>query len=180
MIAGYFPRQLRWLTGVACLSLALPLAALAQPTEPASAPAPLPADAKEAIKKGIIAANEQEWDIAIQSFQDARKSAPDAPEVYYNLGLAESRIPGRELRAIAWFGAYLAAAPNAPNAAAVDDFVVGLQIKSQGNLKRVLKSVQDAARQTRVPENDLARVAGLWAWAGDMTEALRTVDLIQS
>jgi len=54
------------------------------------------------MKKGLLAAKEQEWLIAIQSFQEARKSAPDAPLLFYNLGLAESKIPGRELRAIAW------------------------------------------------------------------------------
>src|SRR5471030_1849083 len=71
--------------------------------------AELPPEAQEAVKKGIIAAKEQEWEIAIQSFQEARKTAPNAPELFYNLGLAESKIPGRELRAIAWFGAYLTA-----------------------------------------------------------------------
>jgi hypothetical protein len=69
--------------------------------------AELPPDAQEAMKKGIMAAKEQEWEIAIQSFQEARKTAPIAPELFYNLGLAESKMPGRELRAIAWFGAYL-------------------------------------------------------------------------
>ena len=61
--------------------------------------AQLPPDAQAAMQKGILAAKEQEWEIAIQSFQEARKTAPNAPELFYNLGLAESKIPGRELRA---------------------------------------------------------------------------------
>jgi len=134
-------------------------------------------EAQAAVKKGIIAAKEQEWQIAIQSFQDARKLAPDAPEVYYNLGLAESRIPGRELRAIAWFGAYLAATSNTSNATAVDDFISGLQIKNEGNLSRLIKSVQDAAGQTgQNKANDLITVGGLWAEAGDMTAAGKIVE----
>ena len=168
--------QLRLLTCLVCLSFVLPFVALAQTSAPAATPAPLAPEAQEALKKGVIAAQQQEWDIAIQSFQEARKSAPDAPVLFYNLGLAESKIPGRELRAIAWFGAYLAAAPNAPNAAAVNDAIVGLQIKNQGNLNRLIETVQNA-----VPQKDyfdstrFGWVAGLWAENGNMTAALKIV-----
>jgi tetratricopeptide (TPR) repeat protein len=164
------------------LGVTAPFFSLAQTTNETT----LPPDAQEAVKKGIIAAKEQEWEIAIQSFQDARKIAPNAPAIYYNLGLAESKIPGRELRAIAWFGAYLAATPNAPNAAAVNDVIAGLQIKSQGNLDRLIQSVQDAAIKTisdprayNNPNTGLPVVAILWAETGDVATALKTADLIQ-
>ena len=62
-----------------------------------------------------------------------------------NLGIAESKIPGRELRAIAWFGAYLVASPDAPNAAAVKEQIAVLEVKNQSNASRFLKTVQDAA-----------------------------------
>jgi len=157
--------------------------------------AELPPDAQEAMKKGIMAAKEQEWEIAIQSFQDARKIAPDAPEIFYNLGLAESKFPGRELRAICWFGAYLAATTNAPNADAVKDAITGLQIKSDGNIKRLIKTVQDADDQlpdTPIERNgmfagnvynkadqdrmdDLFFVADLWASSGNSDEAMEAV-----
>ena len=65
----------------------------------------------------------------------------------YNLGLAESKISGRELRAIAWFVTYLSIATNAPNKAAVKDFISSLQIKSEGNISRFLGSVLEAAKQ---------------------------------
>jgi tetratricopeptide (TPR) repeat protein len=67
--------------------------------------------AHEAVSKGLQAAHEQNWQLAIDDFQTARKLTPDAPELLGYLGLAESKIPGRELRAIAWFGTYLAAKP---------------------------------------------------------------------
>jgi len=182
------------------MAFALMLAALpawAQTTPPTplppeaqtAAPAALPPDAQAAMKKGILAAQEQEWDIAIQSFQDARKSAPDAPVLFYNLGLAESKIPGRELRAIAWFGAYLTVSPNAQNAAAVNDAIAGLQIKSEGNIDRLIKVVQEAddlipdAPPTRLLNGDtskpdidrvmgLYKVADLWAAAGNSANAI--------
>lgn len=136
--------------------------------------AELSPEAQEAMKKGIMAAKEQEWDIAIQSFQDARKFAPNAPEIYYNLGLAESKMPSRELRAIAWFGAYLAAATNPPNAAAVNDVIAGLQIKNQGNLHRLIKTAQDSARKIPSPAHELREVAVLWTESGDLAAALKT------
>ena len=104
-----FCRQLRLLTFLLCVSVALPYAAQAQTSAPAATPAPLAPEAQDALKKGIIAAQQQDYMLAIRYFQDARKLAPDDPEIYKDLGLAESKIPGRELRAIAWFGAYLTA-----------------------------------------------------------------------
>lgn len=53
----------------------------------------LPPDAQEAIKKGILAAKNQDYLLAILYFEDAREIAPDSPELFYNLGLAESQNP---------------------------------------------------------------------------------------
>ncbi|MBP6005206.1 MAG: hypothetical protein KA746_17390 [Pyrinomonadaceae bacterium] len=108
-------------------------------------PAPLPPAAQEAVNKGVIAAKVPDYLLAIRYFEEARKIAPDAPIIYLNLGLAESKIPGRELRAIAWFGAYLTASPTAQNAAAVREQITVLEVKSQSNLSSLLKAVRDAA-----------------------------------
>lgn len=120
------------------------LSAVALATIPAPLLAEVPPEAQPAFNKGVLAAQQQEWDVALHSFQDARKIAPTSPEIYYNLGLTESKIPGRELRAIAWLTAYLAAEPAAPNSAAVIREIDGLDIKSQSNLTRLVK---DAANR---------------------------------
>src|ERR1700686_1711805 len=140
-------------------------------------------EVQEVLNNGVIAAKQRDYLLAIRLFQDARKIAPDASEIYYNLGLAESKIPGRELRAIAWFSAYLAANPNAPNAAAVNDFVAGLHIKNQGNLNRLITIVQDAAGKADRGSSDefnAYKVPALWAEAGDLAAALKTADLLKS
>src|SRR6266699_1493919 len=93
--------QFYLLVCLAFSGIAQPFAALAQ----TNAPAPLPAAAQEALNKGIIAAKVPDYLLAIRYFEEARKLAPQAPVIFMNLGLAESKIPGRELRAIAWFGA---------------------------------------------------------------------------
>ncbi len=167
----------------------------------ALASAPLPPAAQEAVNKGVIAAKVPDYLLAIRFFEDARKLAPQAPVIFLNLGLAESRIPGRELRAIAWFGAYLAAYPDAPNAAAVKEQIAVLDVRNQSNLSRFLKTVEYAAMQLptaykliwkdgrttleeatlahMVRDKGLAEVSKLWAAAGDIPTALKTVDSIK-
>lgn len=115
-------------------------------------PAPLPPAAQEAVDKGIIAAKLPDYLLAIRYFEEARKIAPEAPVIYLNLGLAESKIPGRELRAMAWLGAYLSAYPDAPNAAAVKEQIAVLSVGNQSNVLRFFKTVQDAANA--LPERE--------------------------
>jgi tetratricopeptide (TPR) repeat protein len=176
---------LRMLIITVCLSLAQPFAAVAQ----TNAPTPLPPAAQEALNKGIIAAKVSDYLLAIRYFEEARKLAPQAPVIYLNMGLAESRIPGRELRAMAWFGAYLAAYPDAPNAAAVKEQIGVLEVRSQSNISRLIATIEDVANQiprSKVwPEDQwvdpsdmrrfaLADVASLWQENGDFTAALKT------
>ncbi|MGP1614723.1 MAG: tetratricopeptide repeat protein, partial [Pollutimonas bauzanensis] len=105
--------QRRWCQGAGLIFLFVVAPSLGFGQSKAPTPAPLPPAAQEALNKGIIAAKVPDYPLAIRYFEEARKLAPDAPVVYLNLGLAESKIPSRELRAIAWFGVYLAAYPDA-------------------------------------------------------------------
>ncbi len=174
---NYSLQSLRLLIWLAVISLAQPFAALAQ----TNAPAPLPAAAQEAVNKGIIAAKVPDYLLAIRYFEEARMLAPQAPVIYLNLGLAESKIPGRELRAIAWFGAYLAAYPDAPNAAVVKEQIDVMDVKNQSTVLRLLKAVEDAVSQ--IPgdrSGDLTDVAKLWAEAGEIAAAVKTAGLIKS
>ncbi len=136
--------------------------------------AALPPEAQEALDKGVIAAKQQDYLLAVRFFQDARKIAPDAPEIFYNLGLAESKIPGRELRAMAWFGAYLAATTNALNATAVKELIQTLEVKSQSNLAHLIESAEKSATI-----NHGYSVAKLWAESGDYGRAKASADMIQ-
>ncbi|MDI1320867.1 MAG: hypothetical protein PSW75_11850 [bacterium] len=150
---------------------------------PAQTTAPsLPPAAQEALSKGVIAAKVPDYLLAIRYFEEARKLAPDAPIIYLNLGLAESKIPGRELRAMAWFGAYLAASPAAANAAAVKEQIAVLDVKNLGDLSRLIRTAEDAAKQfVDDSSRDLALlyVAELWAQSGDFEMAFEVVDSIK-
>ena len=159
--------------------------------------AELPPEAQAAMKKGVMAAQQQDFPLAIRFFQDARKLSPGAPEVFYNLGLAESKIPGRELRAIAWLGAYLAAYPAAPNAKAVLEQIDALDVINQSNTARFLRNLQEAASQLTnstkyyeryvgVPFANFERTGGLqaimelWAETGDIAAAINVANLAGS
>ncbi len=156
----------------------------------------LPSAAQEAVKNGILAAKQQEWQIAIEKFQHARQLAPKAPEIYGYLGLVESKVPGRELRAVAWFGAYLAAIRHPDNEAAVKEEIATLQIKSEANIDRILKAAENAAHQIPTKKDSyinvsgkkislhdgasdrkggLARVAKIYARTGNDKEAMRII-----
>src|SRR5438874_7092660 len=62
-------------------------------------PRALPADTKASFEKGAAAANQNDWILAAKYFEEARKAAPYSSDVLYHLAEAESKIPGRELRA---------------------------------------------------------------------------------
>jgi tetratricopeptide (TPR) repeat protein len=153
-------------------------------------PQPLSPEAQEALNKGVIAAKVPDYLLAIRYFEEARKLAPDAPEIYFNLGLAESKIPGRELRAIAWFGAYLAASPYAANAAAVKEQIAVLDVKNRSNVSRLIRSVQSAASQLRDDPRvrdgwgaqiyAMSRLVDLCLASGDIAGAQITADAMRS
>lgn len=141
----------------------------------------LPPAAQEALNKGVVAAKIPDYPLAIRFFEDARKIAPAAPVIYLNLGLAESKIPGRELRAIAWFGAYLAADPKGPNTSAIKEKITEAVVKNQSIVLRFVKTAQDAASQ--IPSDNkssaLFNTTLLWLQLDDLAAAQKSTDLIQ-
>ena len=172
------------ITATACLLFLLALAplAFAQQAVPALQPA-----AAAALDKGIKEAEGKDYVPAIQDFQDARKIAGNDPRILLDLGLAEAQIPGRELRAISWFAAYLATAPGASNAAAVQQEIKTLDAASKSSVARLVKLLQATAEEipSKLPDwsvtgmvghvdrgENIERVAALWVEAGDLSQAL--------
>jgi hypothetical protein len=172
--------RVRLLPCLVYLVLTLPFATLAQTSAPVPPSAPLTPEGQQAVREGDIAAQQQNYELAIRHFQDARTLAPGNPDVYKDLASAESKIPGHELRAAAWFGAYLAANPNAQDAAEVKEQIATLEAKSRSEISRLIASMQDAASQAGEHQAfQLGQIAGLWAETGDMTAAMKAADSIQ-
>lgn len=98
--------------------------------------------AREPYLKGMNAAQQQDWALAIGYFTEAQKADPEAPEIWFNLGLAESKLPGYELRAVALFKAYLLADPGAPKAAAIRKQIAILEAKFESKIGKILDQLE--------------------------------------
>ena len=141
---------------------------------PTSAQDALPPEAQAAMQRGLAAAKQQEWQLAIKYFGEAREAAPYAPEALFNLALAHDRLGGRELLAIAWFRAYLAAAPGAANAGQVRERIFELEVKVEANAAKLIRTAKEAA--ARLPDESdrkyqTARIAAAQARTGDIAGA---------
>ena len=178
MKPGHSLYRILRITCIVCLGFGLPAAVLPQAAKTTARPP----EAQEALDRGVIAAQAQDYVLATRYFQDARRTAPDDPMIFLDLGLAEAKIPGRELRAIAWFGAYLAAKPDASNAPVVKEQIDRLDVANHGNLSRLVKTVQQVSSQFSEPVRSIVLVNAAYNWAnlGDFDAALKTSGLIQN
>ena len=130
----------RWLP-VAVLAVGLSLATAGS----AVSQSLLGAEAEKAFQRGLIAAQQGQWTVALRYFEEARKPAAHQPQILFNIGLAESKLPGRELRAAAWLRAYLAARPGASNEKAVRELIGALDVRLEGTLETILRQARDLA-----------------------------------
>ncbi len=159
--------------------------------------------AKDVFEKGLAAAGQKEWSVAADNFNKAwkiHKQSKPEPEIVFNWGLAESKIPGRELRAVALFNLYLAiAGENAANREDVRKEKVLLEVREEARLKQLfaqakkfvpqLQGSDDLRRRIHATGYDskgtiasfrryaYQRVALAQARAGDFTGAVQTADL---
>jgi ankyrin repeat protein len=135
------------------------------------------------LDEGLAAARQQQWKVAIRHFLKAQDAAPTSPQVLFNLGLAESKVPGRELRAMAWFQAYLLVAPDAANAAAVRTEIANLKVRVEGAIEKLVERAKQLAGQFSGDDKRrfaFCNVAIAQIRTGDMDGArqtLRKVDL---
>jgi len=114
--------------------------------------AQMPAEAQKAYDRGLVAADQQLWDLAITNFTAAQKLANREPRVLYSMGLAHAKA-GHDLAGAAWLRAYLAMSPDAANAAAVRGEVARLEQSTSDNVKKIFAAATAAARQ--IPWDDV-------------------------
>lgn len=159
--------------GLLCIAASVSIGSRAQTTV---GPA-LPPKAQAAVEKGVSAAKQAQWDVAIRYFNEARQVAPESPVPLSNLGLAEAQLPGHELRAICWFEAYLALAPNAANAPAVHQQITTLKTRVQGNADKIIAMLKVLAGQMPSDQrrHEYEQIAVLFTSKRDMDAAEQTV-----
>jgi tetratricopeptide (TPR) repeat protein len=115
-----------------------------------SGSAQIPQQALTAFSKGLVASQKKDWMSAVNYFDQARQAAPDAPPILYELAVAESYVPGRELRALAWFDAYLAANLSASNLDEIDSRTADLQGRYARSISQLAELALHLALQ--IPE----------------------------
>ena len=98
--------------------------------------------AREPFERGMAAVQQQAWEVAVRHFADAQQMDPEAPQILFNLGLASSNIPGRELRSLAWLKAYLLYVPKAENATAVRYLIVTLETSAEAAISKAIAAVK--------------------------------------
>lgn len=135
-----------------------------------------PPGVEDALKRGFAMAQRQRWALAIRYFGNAQELAPTDPVVLFNLALANDRAPGRNVVAAAWYRAFLAGAPTAPNAEKVRARVVDLEIESEAVVVDMLDTAINVAVQLQGAPRliALARIAGAQAVSGDLSSAQQT------
>ncbi|MFC2140580.1 hypothetical protein ACFLQ1_02540 [Candidatus Auribacterota bacterium] len=103
----------------------------------------LPLEAEEAMTRGLAAAKINEWELAIKYFSQAQEIAPESPHVLLNLGLASDRWGTRDILAIAYYRAYLAALPQASNAAQVRSRIIELEVRVEAKVCNMIPKVKE-------------------------------------
>jgi tetratricopeptide (TPR) repeat protein len=135
---------------------------------------PLPQATQQAMNRGLSAAKQKEWALAIRYFSEARRKSPQTPKIIYYLALAHANAGGHELTAIAWFRAYLSVAPNSPVIAKVRKQILDLEIKSEGRALKLLHMAVRSARTLKSKwsrQSQLSAISGIMARLGDLTSA---------
>ena len=85
----------------------------------------------------------QDWPLAVRYFSEARKAAPAAPQVIFNLALACDKAGGRDLPAVALYRACLASTPGAANAAQIQARVLELEVRAESDTIRLLQKAKE-------------------------------------
>jgi hypothetical protein len=166
-------KNLQMLSIAAVISLYLVAPIAAQTTEINEA-------AREPFERGLMAAQQQAWELAINHFMLAYERDRESPQIWFNLGLASARVPGRELRAIGWLKAYVEKLPDAPKAQSVRDEIRTLRSRYEITIDKLVGHLKTMANK-EPDEQDrrwaMFNIAGIQALAGNIKGAHETAGL---
>lgn len=101
-------------------------------------PAVLSVAFEEAFQHGLAAAKNKEWETALSYFNAAAQETPYYPPLLFNLGLAHKNL-GHRLAALSWFKAYLKAAPDSPQAQALEPEIAALKSDLESAAREIFR-----------------------------------------
>lgn len=107
--------------------------------------ADLAPETQKVLDKGLAAADQGEWDMAIRYFTQVREADPFYFPAYFNLALANQK-KGKELSAIAWFNAYLYHMPQSKERAAIEKELTALEVAAEAKMIKIFDQALDLAQ----------------------------------
>lgn len=152
------------------------LALLAGCEAPIASPPPdlgLPAPAIAAMKAGTAAARAARWDRARRHYLDAHDAAPASHLPIYSLAMANDHSGGRDLVAMAWYRAYLAAVPDAENLPLVRKRLSELDRRVEAGVRKLVDRARRADRE--ITDDLFQKPPGRTEARKAVSEALRTL-----
>lgn len=129
------------------------------------------------LLKGLAAAEQQSWGLAIENFSKVQKAAPEYPPALLNLGLAHARV-GHEIPAIVWLRAYAVLSPGALNLPDVEKEIIRLEVAAETKIGKLfdqaVKTAETLSEENYVSKNALTSVYLDQAASGDIDGAITT------
>ncbi|GEM_PF-2919730 len=151
---------------------------------PAGVPVLSP-DIQKNFEKGMSAAKQKDYDLAIRYFNDVFEAAPLYPLVYFNLGLAHANA-GHELAAIAWFKAYLQADPKVSNRRDIEKAITDQEVAAESEGRKIIEQAEQAANALPDDGTDyserkqaLSYVSNALSSSGDMDAGIKLAEKYQ-
>ncbi len=137
----------------------------------------LTAEGQDAFARGVVAARNEAWDLAIEQFRIANFSGPREmrfrhPLVLQNMGLAYSRA-GDEIPAIIYLEMYLVISPTASNASSVRNEIRDLEVRAEAKALKIFRDIVNVVLDAR--DTQWQAVHTIAIQKADTCRVLRTV-----
>ncbi len=133
----------------------------------------LPLDLQKKFEKGLAAAEQNSWKIAIKYFKEILDNNPFYFPAYFNMALAHEKA-GDELAAIAYFKGYLHHGAAAEDRAQVEKEITRLEVAVEAKIEKIMKQAEEAA--FALPEKtEIATEEGITYESKTRLEALHSI-----
>lgn len=169
----------RWMPG-ALLALTLVFMVMGQAI--AGTGTSPPSEAEQAYQRGMLAASQKAYEIALDQLREAQAKMRKDPRILYALGATHVKA-GHTLQGVLWLSAALRAAPDAENADALRSMTCGLHQDAFEELERLFAAAAGAATLLPAGESRSEKLTELLraqAEAGDLEGATLTAKALQA
>jgi hypothetical protein len=136
----------------------------------------------ELLTRASTALRQQQWLQAEQQLKTAYEKNSEAPEVLLAFAEFSERKGGRDLLALAWYRAYLAARPDAGNREEIKKRIEALEQRAMASANGLIEKALSAASNVASSDrpNVLLTIARAQAKLGNVSGAFSTASSVRS